>query len=266
MISLGYVVSFQYVLSSLFLGIGNSFFHICGGKEISCTTKNDMVSLGIFVSTGAIGLMLGQRYYSTWLLFGFFCILFVATGIFLFTKEPVIRPSKVEERPSDFRLGPLLLGLVAAVVLIRSFVGKIIVLDFEVAQWVFVVIAVGTALGKMLGGVAAKYVGVNKTMILSMTLSSIFLCILNTNPYTLCLGVFLFNFSMPITLYYANRLSTGREGFAFGLLAAALIPGYALGMFSFNPMIARILIACLSFISVGIVMIVRHKVNQNGTL
>jgi membrane protein implicated in regulation of membrane protease activity len=35
---------------------------------------------------------------------------------------------------------------------------------------------------------------------------------------------------MPITLYFANELLRGREGFAFGSLAAFLIPGYFIAM------------------------------------
>ena len=39
-------------------------------------------------------------------------------------------------------------------------------------------------------------------------------------------GLFVVNCSMPITLWLANVVLKGREGLAFGLLAAALIPGY----------------------------------------
>ena len=44
-------------------------------------------------------------------------------------------------------------------------------------------------------------------------------------------GLFLINCTMPITLYWANALLKGYEGLAFGLLAAALIPGYLLATF-----------------------------------
>jgi Na+(H+)/acetate symporter ActP len=36
---------------------------------------------------------------------------------------------------------------------------------------------------------------------------------------------------MPITLYLANVVLKGKEGLAFGLLAAALIPGYLLAVY-----------------------------------
>ena len=43
-------------------------------------------------------------------------------------------------------------------------------------------------------------------------------------------GLFAVNCTMPVTLYLANVLLPKREGLAFGLLAAALIPGYLLAV------------------------------------
>jgi hypothetical protein len=44
----------------------------------------------------------------------------------------------------------------------------------------------------------------------------------------LLVGLFAVNTTMPVTLYLANVVLPKREGLAFGLLAAALIPGYLL--------------------------------------
>jgi hypothetical protein len=51
------------------------------------------------------------------------------------------------------------------------------------------------------------------------------------NDVVLLAGVFLMNCTMPVTLYLANVLLPRREGLAFGLLAAALIPGYLLAVY-----------------------------------
>ena len=48
---------------------------------------------------------------------------------------------------------------------------------------------------------------------------------------TVLIGLFLINCTMPVTLYLANCLLKEREGLAFGILAAALIPGYLLANF-----------------------------------
>jgi hypothetical protein len=42
----------------------------------------------------------------------------------------------------------------------------------------------------------------------------------------LFVGLFAINCTMPVTLYLANVVLLGKEGLAFGLLAAALVPGY----------------------------------------
>ena len=39
------------------------------------------------------------------------------------------------------------------------------------------------------------------------------------------------NCTMPVTLFLANDVLAGREGLAFGLLAAALIPGYLMAVY-----------------------------------
>ena len=46
----------------------------------------------------------------------------------------------------------------------------------------------------------------------------------------LLIGLFFINCTMPVTLYLANVVLKGREGLAFGLLAAALMPGFLLSL------------------------------------
>ena len=53
-------------------------------------------------------------------------------------------------------------------------------------------------------------------------------CLFIDAPFAMLLGLFAINCTMPVTLYFANVLLPGREGLAFGLLAAALVPGYLL--------------------------------------
>ena len=58
------------------MGIGNAFFHIAGGFEVARSSDNDIGYLGIFVSTGVIGLTIG-RVYNNRLLLIIFSILLV---------------------------------------------------------------------------------------------------------------------------------------------------------------------------------------------
>ncbi|MDE7213801.1 MAG: hypothetical protein K2N42_04410 [Anaeroplasmataceae bacterium] len=264
MISLGYLFSFQFIVSSIFLGIGNSFFHVCGGKDITVKSKNDILSLGVFVSTGAIGLTLGQRCYSETLVIIFFSILFLGAGILALSKEEYLSIENEAYPKLKFSKAVLFFSLILLVVLIRSFIGKIIPLEFEVSLGVFLGIAIATALGKALGGVAGKYLGPRKTILVSMSIAIVCLCLGNTNPYTLCLGVMMFNFSMPITLYYANLISKEKQGFAFGALAAALIPGYLLGMLEYGPLAIKLAIVIFSVMSALLVCYVCQGVKRYG--
>lgn len=260
---LGYFLNFNFISSAICLGIGNSFFHICGGKDVTIHSKNSIISIGVFVSTGAFGLMLGQHYGSDLLIIVFISLLFVCSAFLFLAKEEEGRETKIPRIQS--KLGFLWILILILVVGIRSFVGKIVILDFEIAPWMLVLIAAATTLGKMAGGVVAKFIGMRKTILVSMVVSILCLCILNTNPYTLALGIFTFNFSMPITLWYANRLFKGKEGFAFGLLAAALIPGYLLGMLDCPVLAIKLSIALLSGISVLLIIIVENRMRCYGS-
>jgi hypothetical protein len=53
---------------AILLGMGNSMFHVWGGKLTAILTDSDIRALGIFVSTGDLGLTIGVLYASWWLL------------------------------------------------------------------------------------------------------------------------------------------------------------------------------------------------------
>ncbi len=257
-LSLGFLVKFQSMLSAIFLGIGNAVFHICGGKDITIHTNNEIISLGVFVSTGAIGLMLGQSFFSLLLLNFLYAILFICSLVFFLSAEekPCLKQKSMSiSRKNSFLFLLILSGAVA----IRSFVGKIPILDFSVTNGILALISLSTCLGKMVGGVLAKWIGIGKTIFCSVMVSILCLVFGNTNPYTLCLGIFCFNFSMPITLYYAHYFSKGKEGFAFGLLAAFLFIGYILGMPKYSPMTSKALTLILSILSAIAILFITNK-------
>ena len=52
------------VVASIFLGMGNSLFHVWGGKQVAVRTNNDIRALGVFVSTGAFGLAVSMVFFS----------------------------------------------------------------------------------------------------------------------------------------------------------------------------------------------------------
>ena len=261
MVLLGYALSSFWVFAVLMIGMGNSFFHVAGGKYITDKSGNDISHLGIFVSTGAVGLVLGQRYLSFVALpYLFFAILFLCTPLVIFSEDSntILYPEEYENKDSATHV----MLMVMAVVLARSFVGKAVSADFTLSAHIFLIIALATALGKAVGGVCAKLFGVRLTTYVSMAVAAICLTLGTGNPYTFILGIFAFNFTMPITLYYANILQKGKEGFAFGTLAAALAPGYFLAMSFTYTTFTRILCAILCIFSMAVIIFISRRIQS----
>ena len=259
---LGYVFSNVWFISVIFIGMSNSIFHVAGGKYVTDKSGNDISHLGIFVSTGAVGLMLGQRCFSFALMpYIFFAVLIVSGFIMIFSEDSdtLSYSEFYDGSGSEYAL-----LAVVTVVCIRSFVGKVVTPDFTLNLPLFALIALATALGKAAGGVVSKLVGVRLTTYISMIVAGVCLTLGCANEFIFILGVFAFNFSMPITLYYANILLKGNEGFAFGTLAAALTPGYFIAsMFTYSTAL-RVCTALLCIASMLVIIIVSKRINKNA--
>lgn len=258
---LGCLTSFNFVISSICLGIGNSIFHICGGKFVISKSHNDIVSLGLFVSFGAIGLALGQHFYSNTLLYIFISLLLVLSIIIVSLKDSKVNTSfEIDNIKINNKDKIIILILLLLTVFIRSFNGKILTFDFNKTKYVFLYISIFTALGKAFGGVLVKLIKVKYTIIISMILSII--CFLfPSNLYLSLIGIFCFNITMPITLWYACRLFKNKEGFTFGLLAAFLIPGYLLGMLEYDRLLITIFMIISCIASLLFILYVERKLS-----
>ena len=258
----GYILSDFWIISVILIGLSNSIFHVAGGKYVTDKSGNDISHLGIFVSTGAIGLVLGQRYLGFALMpYIFFAILFVCGLLFIFSEDAETKTYSDEYGNPNGQTLALL--AVILVVVIRSFVGKVVAPDFALSGHIFLVISVVTALGKAMGGICSKKFGIRPTTYVSMAVAAICLTLGAGNTVLFLLGIFAFNFTMPITLYYANVLLKGYEGFAFGTLAASLTPGYFIALaFTYTP-IMRICTAVLCLVSMIVILIVLKRIKNN---
>ena len=214
---------------SVLLGIGNSLFHVWGGKETAVRTGNDIRALGVFVSTGAFGLAVGSVFLSRalmlCLLLGI-CILALAFLRIDTTKQidaiEVDSDSKVYSKPLVWAVLILIMLIVAG----RSFLGESFTGMIDKTPVVVLLIGALTMTGKMAGGWLVKWMGMVTSIILLV--AGVIICLVaKGNHIGIALaGLFMVNCTMPITLYWANVMLKGHEGLAFGLLAASLIPGY----------------------------------------
>ena len=208
---------FLLVVLSVLLGIGNSLFHVWGGKETAVRTSNDIRALGVFVSTGAFGLAVGS--------------VFLSRALMLCLLIDTARPIDTTETDSESKAYPKILVwavliLIMLIVAGRSFLGESFTGVIDKTPMVLLLVGALTMMGKMAGGWLVKWMGMVTSIILLV--AGVIICLVaKGNHIGIALaGLFMVNCTMPITLYWANVMLKGREGLAFGLLAASLIPGY----------------------------------------
>jgi len=215
----------------ILLGMGNSLFHVWGGKQVAVTTGNDMRALGAFVSTGAFGLALGIVFFSWPLLYTVLltiCVLSTAyVHLDLKAGISAINSQEVECRFSKLFIWMSLLVLML-VVMLRSFVGETFSGEMSRTSSIVLLIGLLSMLGKMAGGWLAHHLGIIRMLALVIVLVLVCLVFRSQEMVIALVGLFAVNCTMPVTLYLANVVLPKREGLAFGLLAAALIPGYIL--------------------------------------
>lgn len=219
----------MYVVATL-LGMGNSLFHVWGGKQTVLKTDNDIRAVGTFVSTGAFGLSVGIVFHSWPLLYAF--LLAICLLAVMYVRGDSMADVSVDATAKGSSYAPLAVWIamaaLVAFVLFRSYVGQ----SFSTGsgKGAMMVLAIGalSMAGKMAGGWLSKYCGIVDAMVL--VLVAVLLCSLWRDVHMAfpLVGLFMINCTMPITLYLANVVMKGKEGLAFGLLAAALMPGYVL--------------------------------------
>ncbi len=228
-------------ITSALLGLGNSLFHVWGGKQVAVHTGNDIRSLGVFVSTGAFGLAVGAVF-ASWLLLYVFLL---AMGVLAMMAIPITSlegeygistHEDTNKQGHDSLIAGKVTGvsfllLIMLMVAGRSFAGEAFTTGVTKGAMLILVLGAVAMLGKMAGGWIAQSMGIWKAL-LFLVVGTV-LCFFGKDLHiaVMLTGLFLINCTMPVTLYWANALLKGYEGLAFGLLAAALIPGYLLATF-----------------------------------
>ena len=237
------------------LGLGNSLFHVWGGKEVARQTGNDIRALGVFVSTGAFGLAVGAVFASwllLYLLLLFICLLSV-TCIRMELKELGMRNEELGVR--------FPIGVVAAMMLavaMRSFAGESYTTGIDKTPLLLLTLGATSMLGKMAGGWLVRGLGMVKAIILMVVGATLCWMVKSQHLALMLLGLFLVNCTMPVTLYWTNAALKGREGLAFGLLAAALMPGYLMATSATASHLLAALIPTI-FIELGVLWLLKER-------
>lgn len=238
------------ILSCVFLGLANQLFHVAGGKICTNFSTNKAWHLGLFVSLGAIGLMLGSNFSNDTFLFIIPIILYSLLIIIVCLLYKEEKNKEIKPIANEIKMSKKIFAVmfIVVVVFIRSFVGKIIHYDFEMNITFIVLLGIASAFGKFIGGLLKDIFGSLKVIFVSLVLCGIILLLLDHIFILMLIGTILINISMPITLFELNKINPNHEGLNFGLLAASLFPGVAIGLIYQYEVISYTILVILSVV------------------
>jgi len=208
-------------------GTGNALFHLGGGIDVLNQSRERAWALGVFVSPGALGLFLGTLWGkgtapALWLAPAGLLLL---GGAILWLCRRTFGTLHSGNAPADLdapggygMLLPLFL-----VVVLRSYMGMNQAFPWK-GEWALL-LTLALVLGKTAGGFAMDRLGAGRASAVSLGLAAA-LYLASALPLPGMLAVFLFNMTMPVTLWAAARAMPGAKGFTFGLLTFALFLGF----------------------------------------
>ena len=224
-------------------GVGNGLFHIGGGIDVLNASEGKAGVLGVFVAPGALGIFLGKLLgkLSGLPLALVLISLLAAAALILklrFTKGKAFSSGNV---PVSFDKAGSAAVLAAAlclffVVCLRSYVGMALSFDWKGEGYWGWALIFAVVLGKTAGGFLADRFGAVRTSLVSLALAAALFC-LPSVPLAGVAAVFLFNMTMPITLWAAARLFPGAKGFSFGLLTFGLFLGFLPAYLGYPPLL-----------------------------
>ena len=219
------------IVVAVIAGVGNSLFHVGGGVDVMNLSLGKSGMLGVFVSPGALGLYFGtmlSRGVTGYMPLMAVAAIVAATSI-LITKKTVpecyVSNSSFSVEPQADRRAIIALVLLFVVVILRSYFGLAMVFPWKQEGFFALILVIGVVLGKTAGGFLRDKIGAVPASILSLGIAAALFCF-SGNPISGITAVFLFNMTMPITLWAMARILPGAKGFSFGLLTFALFLGY----------------------------------------
>lgn len=137
----------------------------------------------------------------------------------------------------------LMLGCLAVVIL-RSYIGMAVNFSWKSTLLAGTIAVLAVVLGKVAGGFAAAGFGKRGTVVMSLGLAAV--CyLLSGNMVAGVVALFLFNMTMPITLYILVQRLKGLPGFAFGLLTFGLFLGFLPVYFGVQLPVSGGIIGCV---------------------
>lgn len=231
------------IAATVILGLGNALFHVGGGIEVLNVSGGKSGPLGIFVSPGAFGIYFGTALGSQAGLppLAVVLLLLVVSALILLSDYTKKRSFISDNQPLNLKDAGiphvlLAIGCLFVVVYLRSYVGLILTFPWKGEGYWGTALICAVVFGKAAGGILADRIGAIKASILSLGLSAAAF-LFSGNPLCGTAAVFLFNMTMPITLWAVARALPGAKGFSFGLLTFGLFLGFCPVYLGVDPLV-----------------------------
>ena len=208
-------------------GIGNAIFHTGAGAICLNLKPFQSAPIGIFVAPGALGVYLGALSGKTNNFIGwqFALLLFFSCIAITFLKMPNIDYNRrIIFNDND----PLFIFLILILftITLRSLTACYISFPWKSNPLLVFILTLAIVSGKGIGGILADEFGWKKITVSSLIISALLITFFSNYPLASIFGMFLFNFSMPVTLKAISNILPGKPSFAFGLTCLALIIGW----------------------------------------
>ena len=243
-----------------FLSVGNAAFHCAGGIDVLNVSEKRAAPSGIFISTGAAGVFLATLLVQRNKLLVAFTLLTLllicAAMVFALWRMNVKHWQKHNlpfTAPTFTRARTMAVVLLAATVLLRSYAGMIMAFPWKADPLLAVFAVGGIVAGKACGGVVADKYGLRLTSAVSLATSMFLFLFAWEYPVVGLLAVFLFNFTMPITLSVLARLLPCAKGTAFGIASFSLAVGSLPALLGF-VLSSPLVLAALAAVSLALLL------------
>jgi len=232
LVAAAYGLALSPLAAAVVCGMGNSLFHLGGGVDVLHLSRKNSAPLGIFVSTGALGLWIGTQLGKggTFSPFAPLCALVFCALLLTSSQWYYHKNWRSENTPLAFPTPSRSLIFCAlsllAVVILRSYVGFTLSFPWKgtLPLWA-IQLVLAPVLGKALGGLLADRLGLLRVSVYSLLLCA-GLFLFPHVPAAGVPGLLLFNMTMPLTLWAMARLFPDAPGFSFGLLTFGLFLGF----------------------------------------
>ena len=235
MLFLGFALPAFQIVRVVIVGVANCLFHVAAGADVLEQSNHKMWPLGVFVSTGAVGLAVGMAYPSDIFVQTFFLSLLLLVSIGVCILRPLKAPKIEVKNTTVSKIFWVVSALLLFCITIRSFMGFARMAPFKGIAFLPLIMAVFVFAGKAMGGFFCDKFSTKWVIFVSVPLSALLYFMGDSHFIVWGLAQFFVNISMPITLYLLYKAMPHAPAFSFGLAASFLLPGLVVALIIPKP-------------------------------